>query len=90
MCMKTIEHVLLCLFSPYLLFFVIDNQYFPTKFDNNDYLHEEPEHITYVRTYRSARTVLYVKTFFFFPLIVRLVCTIHSNQTLDALIKYVA
>ena len=28
--------------------------------------------------------------FFFFPLIDRLVCTIQSNQTLDALIKYVA
>ena len=27
---------------------------------------------------------------FFFPLIDRLVCTIQNNQTLDALIKYVA
>ena len=31
-----------------------------------------------------------METFFFFPLIDRLVCTIQSNQTLDALIKYVA
>jgi len=30
------------------------------------------------------------KVFVFFPLIDRLVCTIQSNQTLDALIIYVA
>ena len=31
-----------------------------------------------------------METIFFFPLIDRLVCTIQNNQTLDALIKYVA
>ena len=31
-----------------------------------------------------------METLFFFPLIDRLVCTIQSNQTLDALIKNVA
>jgi len=51
-------------------------------------MHEEPEHITYFRTNRSAWTVLYMEKFFV-PLIDRLVCTIQSNHTLDALIKYV-
>ena len=53
-------------------------------------MHEEPEHLTYVRTYRTAWTVLSVETCFFFPLIDRYVCIIQSNQTMDALIKYVA
>jgi len=43
-CMNTLERVLLCLFSPYLMFFII----------------------TYVRTYRSAWTVLYMETVSFF------------------------
>jgi len=64
-------------------------EYLSTKFDNYLAMHEEPEHITYFRTHHSAWTVLYMETFFF-PLIDRLVCSIQSNQTLDALIKYVA
>ena len=44
--------------------------------------------INYVRTYRMDSFVY--GNVFFFPLIDRLVCTIQSNQTLDALIKYVA
>ena len=42
------------------------------------------------RSHNPAWTVLYIETFFFFMLIGRLVCTIQSNQTLDALNKYVA
>ena len=53
-------------------------------------MHEEPEHISYVRTYRSAWTVLEMEMLFFFPLIDIFVCTIQRKQTLDALIKYVA
>ena len=53
-------------------------------------MREEPEHITYVRTYRSPSTVLYMLTFFFFPLVDRLVCRIQSSHTVDASIKYVA
>ena len=52
-------------------------------------VHEEPEHITRFRTYRSTWTVVYMETFFLFRLFDRLVCTIQSYQTLDALIKYV-
>ena len=62
------------------------NTFLP-KFDN----YVDPEHITYFRTYRSAWTVMYMKTFLSFRyLIYRLVCTLQSNQRLDALIKYVA
>ena len=32
----------------------LNKAYFPTKFDNYLAVHEEPEHITHVRTYRSA------------------------------------
>ena len=46
-------------------FFIIDNQRgILSKFDNYLAVHEEPERITYVRTYRSA-----CKRFSFFPLI---------------------
>ena len=37
----------------------INEEYFPTKFDNYLAVHEEPEHITYVRIYRFAWIVLY-------------------------------
>ena len=57
--------------------------------DNYIAVHEEPEHITYFRIYRSAWTV-FLTWKRFFPLIDWLMCTIQSNQTLDALIKYVA
>ena len=52
--------------------------------------YEKPEHITYFRTYRSTWSVLFRETGFFFPLIDIFVCTIQSDQTLDALVKYVA
>ena len=50
-------------------------------------VHKEPEHITYF-----SPTVPHGQfcTYFFFLLIDRLVCTRQSNQTLAALIKYVA
>jgi len=66
-CMKTFELVLLCLFPPNLMFFIIDNinaEYIPSKFDNYLVVHEEPEHLTYFRTNISAWTVLYMETFF--------------------------
>jgi len=73
--MNTLECVLLCLFIPLLMFFIIDNkQYIPTKFDN----------------YLAAWTVLYMETGFFFPLIERVMCTIQSYHLLDALIRYFA
>ena len=72
--MNTLEPVLLCLFSPYLIFFIIGNQRRNTKFDDYLAVHDEPELIIFFRTYRSAWIVLYMKTFFF-PLIDRLVCT---------------
>ena len=88
--MNMFGRVLLGLFSPYLMFFIIDNQRgILTKNDNYHAVHEEPEHITNVCTNRSAWTVVYLESFLF-PLIDRLVCTIQSNQTSDALIKYVA
>mgnify|MGYP000390943642 CR=1 FL=1 len=68
--MNTLEPVLLCLFSPYLMFFIIDNQRRNTKFDDYLAVHDE----LFFRIYRSAWIVLYMKTFFF-PLIDRLVCT---------------
>ena len=71
------------------MFFIID-KYFSTKFENYLAVHEKPEHITFVRTYRSSWIVLYIETVFFFPLIDKLVCTIQSNQTLDEFIKNVA
>jgi len=48
------------------MFFTIDNQrgILSTKFDNYLAMHEEPEHIIYCRTYRSARTVLYMEIYF--------------------------
>jgi len=79
--MVTLWSVMLCLFSPYVMLFERDNQQgiLSYQFDNYLAVHEEPELITYFRTYRSAWTVLY--------LIDRLLCMIQSNQTLDALIK---
>jgi len=41
--MKTLERILVCLFSPYLMFFI--KKYFPTKFDNYLAVHKEPEHM---------------------------------------------
>ena len=75
------------------MFFMIDNQrgilsnqirQLPCR------AREAPTHITYFRTYSAAWTVLYMETFFYFPLIDVLLCTIQSNPTLDALIEYVA
>ena len=75
------------------MFFMIDNQrgilsnqirQLPCR------AREATTHITYFRTYSSAWTVLYMETFFYFPLIDVLLCTIQSNPTLDALIEYVA
>ena len=39
---------------------------FKYKFDNYLAVREEPERIPYVRTYRSAWTVLYMETFLSF------------------------
>ena len=50
----------------------INEEYFSTEFNNYRAVHEEPELITYCRTYRSAWTVVYMETFFF-PLIDRFV-----------------
>jgi len=51
-CMKTLECVLLCLFLPYLMFFInyisiteretINKEYFPTEFDNYLVVHGSP------------------------------------------------
>jgi len=53
------------------MFFIIDNQrgILSYQFDNYLAVHEEPEHITYVRTYRSTWTVLYMETFFLFVIL---------------------
>jgi len=91
-CMNTIERVLLCLFSPYLMFVIIYNRrgilfyqirQLPWRGARGARAHNLCSHLPF-------STVLYVKTFSFFPLIDRLMSTIQSNQTLDALIKYVA
>ena len=90
--MKTFERVLLCLFLPYLMFFIIDNQRGILTYQ----IRQLPCRARGARaynlfcTYRSAWAVLYMENIFFFPLIDRLVCTIQNNQTLDALINYVA
>ena len=66
--MKTLGRVLLCLFSPYLMFFIIANQQGILSYQ----IRQLPcrargaEHETYVRTYRSAWTVLYMETCFSF------------------------
>ena len=74
------------------VFFIIDNQrgILPYKFDNYLAVHEERKHITYVRTYCSVWTVLYMETVFFFPLIYIVVCTVQRYHILDAVIKYFA
>ena len=54
-------------------------------------MHEDPEHITYFRAYRSEWKVLYMEKFFFsFRLSIDWCVRYKNNQTLDALIKYVA
>ena len=92
LCIKILERVLLWLFLPYLMFFIIDNQRGILSYQ----IRQLPCRARGARahnlfcTYRSACAVLYMETIFFFPLIDRLVCKIQNNQTLDALIKYVA
>ena len=65
------------LFATFLFYFIVYNEYFPTKFDN-DIVAPTITHGQFCTWKR-----------FFFSLIDRLVCTIQHNQTLDALIKYV-
>ena len=92
MCMKTLERILLCLFSPYLLFFIIDNQ-------QGIFAYQIRRLPCHARGARGHNLFLHIPfhmdsfvhgNLFVFPLINRLVCTIQSNQTLDALNKYVA
>ena len=78
---------MLCLFSPYLISFILGNQRRIHSYQIR-HLHCRARE-TYFRTYRSHGQFCTWKRFFF-PLIDRLVCTIQSNQTSDALIKYVA
>ena len=54
------------IFAMFNVFFLINEEYFPTKFDDYLAVHEEPEHITYFRTYGSAWTVLYMETLFLY------------------------
>ena len=89
MCMNTLEHDLLCLFSPYLMFFIIDYRRGLLTYQIRQLPYRARGDRTHVHTYRSAWTVLYTETFFLFPLIERLVCTMQCNQFFDALIKYV-
>ena len=87
--MNTLEHDLLCLFSPYLMFFIIDYRRGLLTYQIRQLPYRARGDRTHVHTYRSAWTVLYTETFFLFPLIDRLVCTMQCNQSLDALIKNV-
>jgi len=66
-CMNTLERVLLCVFVPCIMvFFIIDTQLVILSYQilQLPCMHEEPEHITYFLTYRSAWTILYVETVF--------------------------
>ena len=69
-------------------YYTINEEYFPANIDNHYAVHEESNHITYLRAYRMDSFVH--GNISFFLLIDRLVCTIQSNQTLEALITYVA
>ena len=74
------------------MFFIIDNEEYLiyTQYDNYLAVHKEPEHKTYFRTSTVPHGQFCTWKRYFFLLIDRLVCTIHSIQTLDVLIKYVA
>ena len=85
MCMNTLERVLLYLFSPYLMFYIIDNQRGILSCRTRAVrAHNLFSHLPFRMDSFVHGNV------FFFPLIDRLVCRIQSNQTLDASIKYVA
>ena len=80
--MKALEHDLLCLFSQYLMFlFIIDTERGIFSYQ----IRQLP-----CRARGARGQFCKWKRFYLFPLSDGLVCTIQSNQTLDALIKFVA
>ena len=90
-CMKTIERVMLCLFSPYLMFFIRDNRRRILSYQ----IRQLPCHARGARAHNLFSLLQFRMVSFvhehgaFFPLIDKLMSTIESNQTLDALTKYV-
>ena len=86
---KTLERVLLYLFSPFLMFFIKDNQQGILSYQiwqlpcraRGARAHNLFSHLTF-----SMNSFVHGNVFFF-PLIHRLVHTKQSNQNLDALIK---
>ena len=85
--MKMVEHILLYLFLPYLMFFIIDNQRVILSYQ----IRQLPCRARGVRAHKPifAPTIPHGqfcrRKHFFFPLIDRLVCTIQSSQILDAI-----
>jgi len=80
------------LFSPYLMFFIVDNQRGILSYQ----IRQLPSSARGARAHNLFSHLPFrMDSFvygnvFFFPLIDRLVCTIQNNQTLDVLIRYVA
>ena len=90
--MNTLERVLLCLFSPYLMFFIIDNRRGLLSYQIRQ-LHCRARgargHNLFSHLPFRMDNFVHGNDFFF-PLIDRLVCRIQSSHTVDASIKYVA
>ena len=85
--MNTPECVILCLFSPYLMFFMIDNQRGILFYQSR----QLPCRARGARAYNLCSHLPFrVDSFVHVPLIDRLVCTIQANQILVALIIYAA
>ena len=80
------------IFPQYLMFFILDNQHGILSYQ----IRQLPYRARGARAHNLFSHLTFrMESFvhgnvFFFPLIDRLVFTIQSNQTLDALIKYVA
>ena len=90
--MKTLGRFLLCLFAPYLMVFIIDIQRGILSYQIRQ-LHCRALGARALNLYSHLpfRMDSFVHgNVSFFPLIDRFVSTIQSNQTLDALIEYVA
>ena len=90
--MKMLERVVLCLFSLYFMFFLVENQRGILSYQIRQ-LHCRARvaqaHKLFSHPPFGMDGFVYGNVFFF-PLIDRLTSTIHSNQTLDASIKYFA
>jgi len=89
--MDTLERVLLCLFSPYLMFFLIDNQRGILSYQLRQ-LHcrargARAHRLLYHLTLRME-SFIHGNVVFFFTLIDRFMCRV-NNESLSALDKYV-